>query len=237
MKRVRRRHIEYRAGVWALLAWIAGCGSGLAPEFTPEPNGCGARGILCRLLLDCPLGLVCFTSACNDHDICYRTCGCVKVTCDDVFYGDLTSICAGRFEAGSRESRWCLDLAYVYWQAVVRFGEPGFSRLQREACAYEASHDRPAMRVRANATALPSIPPFEDEDDDLMPDEWESRVGLDPTDPTDAWGDSDGDGLVNLREFIESSDPFCQDANPMANPSSCRRPVRPCGGRAAGFAP
>ena len=213
-RRAGQRHTEYRAGLGAVLAWVAGCGSGLAPEFTPEPNGCGARGILCRLLLDCPLGLVCFTSACDDHDICYRTCGSVKDTCDDVFYGDLTSICAGQFETGSRDSRWCFKLAYVYWQVVVRFGEPGFSRLQREACAYEARHDQPEMRFRGNATALPSMPPFEDEDDDLMPDAWESRVGLDPTDPTDAAEDPDGDGLVNLREFIGNGDPFCAERQP-----------------------
>ena len=157
---------------------------------------------------------MCFTSACNDHDICYRTCGSVKVTCDETFYHDMTSICAGQFEAGSRDSRWCLDLAYVYWQAVVRFGEPGFSRLQDEACAYEASHDQPVRRIRANATVLPSIAPFEDKDDDLMPDAWESLVGLDPSDPTDAREDSDGDGLVNLREFIGSSHPFCPEWRP-----------------------
>ena len=46
-----------------------------------------------------------------------------------------------------------------------------------------------------------------DSDGDGMPDEWESRYGLNPTDPADAAQDPDGDGLTNLQEFRAGTDP------------------------------
>lgn len=50
----------------------------------------------------------------------------------------------------------------------------------------------------------PYQPDPRDLDDDDLPDEWEKLHGLDPTDPSGengAWGDPDGDGLENFREF------------------------------------
>ncbi len=42
-----------------------------------------------------------------------------------------------------------------------------------------------------------------DRDEDGMPDAWEdARVGLDSSDPRDAWRDRDGDGWSNLEEFL-----------------------------------
>ncbi len=40
-----------------------------------------------------------------------------------------------------------------------------------------------------------------------MPDDWETEHGLDPLDPSDASGDPDGDGVTNLQEFRNGSDP------------------------------
>lgn len=42
---------------------------------------------------------------------------------------------------------------------------------------------------------------FADTDEDSMPDDWETYQGLNPTDPGDADGDSDGDGLTNQLEY------------------------------------
>ena len=47
-----------------------------------------------------------------------------------------------------------------------------------------------------------------DTDGDGMPDYWEKRYGLSPTDPTDAAGDDDHDGLTNLQEFLLGSNPL-----------------------------
>jgi PKD repeat protein len=46
-----------------------------------------------------------------------------------------------------------------------------------------------------------------DDDGDGMPDVWETGNRLDPLDPTDASGDPDRDGLTNLEEYRNGSDP------------------------------
>jgi len=46
-----------------------------------------------------------------------------------------------------------------------------------------------------------------DLDNDLMPDQWESNYGLDPEDPLDAQLDSDNDGIINLDEFRNDTEP------------------------------
>lgn len=52
---------------------------------------------------------------------------------------------------------------------------------------------------------------FVDDDNDGMADTWETANGLDPTDPTDAPGDPDADGLTNLAEFLAGTDPNVSD--------------------------
>jgi hypothetical protein len=46
-----------------------------------------------------------------------------------------------------------------------------------------------------------------DTDYDGMPDAWESFYGLKPSDPNDAYSDADGDGLTNLDEYRQSTEP------------------------------
>lgn len=50
-----------------------------------------------------------------------------------------------------------------------------------------------------------------DADLDRMSDLWEGRYGLDPTDPTDAGSDDDGDGRTALEEFEGGTDPTADD--------------------------
>lgn len=57
-----------------------------------------------------------------------------------------------------------------------------------------------------------------DADGDGLPDDWELRNGLNPWDPTDAFGDIDGDGLSNADEFAQGSDPLLKPVPPPANP-------------------
>ena len=40
-----------------------------------------------------------------------------------------------------------------------------------------------------------------------MPDEWELNNNLDPLDPSDAFLDSDGDGVSNIEEYQINTDP------------------------------
>lgn len=49
--------------------------------------------------------------------------------------------------------------------------------------------------------------PLADDDEDGLPDTWETLHGLNPADPTDAFSDVDGDGQTALAEFHSRTDP------------------------------
>jgi hypothetical protein len=62
----------------------------------------------------------------------------------------------------------------------------------------------------------PYRPDPRDLDDDDLPDGWENLHGLDPADPSGnngSWGDPDGDGLENFREFQRGLDPARADVH------------------------
>jgi hypothetical protein len=49
--------------------------------------------------------------------------------------------------------------------------------------------------------------PYIDSDGDGMPDDWEQAHGLNPSDPSDATLDLNGDGYTNIEDFINGFDP------------------------------
>lgn len=51
---------------------------------------------------------------------------------------------------------------------------------------------------------LISAPAPEDTDQDGMPNEWETAMGMDPNNEEDRNGDLDGDGFTNLEEYLNS---------------------------------
>lgn len=53
----------------------------------------------------------------------------------------------------------------------------------------------------------------QDSDGDAMPDAWEVKFGLNPTNAADALIDSDSDGLTNIYEYSAQSDPLNQDTD------------------------
>ncbi|NCA82824.1 MAG: hypothetical protein EOM72_08780, partial [Opitutae bacterium] len=55
--------------------------------------------------------------------------------------------------------------------------------------------------------------PGSDADGDRMPDWWENLHGLDPNDFSDADGDADDDGLVNIDEFFNQTNPGDPDTD------------------------
>ena len=52
-----------------------------------------------------------------------------------------------------------------------------------------------------------------DNDGDGMMNAWERRYGLNPEDPTDLDGDTDGDGLLHREEYQAGSDPWLRDSD------------------------
>lgn len=61
--------------------------------------------------------------------------------------------------------------------------------------------------VLASLTVRALPPPLADTDGDGMPDSWEDQYGLDKNNPNDATADLDRDGLSNLREYQNLTDP------------------------------
>ncbi|MFO8050581.1 MAG: GLUG motif-containing protein [Thermoplasmatota archaeon] len=59
-----------------------------------------------------------------------------------------------------------------------------------------------------------------DTDDDGIPDWWEKFYGLDPNDPSDALLDPDGDGITNLDEYKDKTNPLKDDREPSADGST-----------------
>jgi hypothetical protein len=53
-----------------------------------------------------------------------------------------------------------------------------------------------------------------DTDNDGMPDLWEQRYGFNPYDPSDASLDADQDGVINLEEYKEGTDPVTKVSSP-----------------------
>jgi hypothetical protein len=49
--------------------------------------------------------------------------------------------------------------------------------------------------------------PYKDSDSDGMPDDWETKYGLNPNDPSDASKDLNGDGYTNIEKYIYGLDP------------------------------
>ena len=53
----------------------------------------------------------------------------------------------------------------------------------------------------------------EDQDNDGISDDWERRWGLNPTNPADAEGNNDGDGLTNYWEYVNLTQPTNRDTD------------------------
>ncbi len=69
----------------------------------------------------------------------------------------------------------------------------------------DTDHDDPSDFGGVPSLAKGS--PCADQDGDGMPDEFETRYGLDPANATDASSDDDGDGYTNIEEYVNGTVP------------------------------
>ena len=79
-----------------------------------------------------------FRTACNNHDICYGTCGSNKKTCDSTFLGELNAACDKKFNNFWGKISHGLDNCYIaagiYYGAVALGGSGAFNSAQQAAC-------------------------------------------------------------------------------------------------------
>jgi hypothetical protein len=72
--------------------------------------------------------------------------------------------------------------------------------------------------------------PYADSDGDGLPDEWETKHGLNPNDPADATADASGDGYSNVEKFIFGIDPKSKtDWTDLKNNRDTLNPSAPVG--------
>lgn len=204
------------------------------PNGEPESNGCGPASIAIGeegsplfTFLNCNLApngsVYCFTPACNNHDICYGTCHeslnlsreAHKASCEQAFMSSLNAICDETYLLDPISHVRCRATAFIYYSLTNNFGDASYSAAQDQECGGDAAATKLS---EGDAEIAPSRfssqeAPFEDQDGDLLPDDWEIEVGLDPFDATDAMLDLDGDGLINLLEFANALDPFDPDTH------------------------
>jgi hypothetical protein len=73
--------------------------------------------------------------------------------------------------------------------------------------------DGDGLNNLAEVTTHQTNPLKRDSDDDGMPDDWEILHGLNPNDSADAHLDHDNDGLTNLEEYQNGTDPNNADGD------------------------
>ncbi|XP_069705758.1 group XIIA secretory phospholipase A2 [Periplaneta americana] len=98
----------------------------------PSSNGCGSLGLEIPTE-QLPVGEM--TSCCNDHDICYDTCGQDKEQCDFDFKRCLYKICE-KYEAtaGATVTKGCKAAAKMLFTGTITLGCKSYLDCQAKAC-------------------------------------------------------------------------------------------------------
>jgi hypothetical protein len=104
-------------------------------------TGGECTGVIARLPYY--IGGASFAGACNNHDLCYDTCGADKDACDAQFLKEMLQECyVGWLSAGwtrftpvplaARAA--CVAAAYSYYGAVALVGKPYYDKAQEHSC-------------------------------------------------------------------------------------------------------
>jgi hypothetical protein len=92
-------------------------------------------------------------------------------------------------------------------------GGTGSGRLSRTVSLTSTGTTEIAVSTCGTSNAITIIDVSADSDSDGMPDDWETHFGLNPSSSGDAQSGLDGDGLVNLDEYLAGTDPNDTDTD------------------------
>ncbi|XP_055972860.1 group XIIA secretory phospholipase A2 [Sorex fumeus] len=113
------------------------CGDGSKPVprygYKPSPpNGCGSPLFGVQL----NIGIPSLTRCCNQHDLCYETCGKAKSDCDEEFQFCLARICrdAQRTLGLAQHVQACESTVELLLDSVLHLGCRPYLDSQRAAC-------------------------------------------------------------------------------------------------------
>ncbi|MEI8122556.1 MAG: hypothetical protein WCI20_10925, partial [bacterium] len=111
----------------------------------------------------------------------------------------------------------CLDYVnrtWSLWLAGVRVARDlTFANPVTEFCLTRISAPALSVGYLDQLAITTNEPPDLDDDGDGLPNAWERRYGLDPSDPDDGLADPDLDGLSNVEEYRQGTNPHDPDTD------------------------
>ena len=111
----------------------------------PQSNGCGSFGMFFEKE-DLPRSEM--VDCCNDHDLCYDTCGSDKEDCDRKFKRCLYSTCdVNKQQQDIFNEKKCKGGAKLLYTATMALGCTAYKEAQGQACLCVEAKEIPGTRT------------------------------------------------------------------------------------------